>query len=582
MVQHLLAGHGPLFNLGERVEAYTNPLWVAVLALWGALGGPLEPGALLLGLAAALGGLVAAQLGAARLARRLHEGDGGPGAGLIVPCGAVVLAVLPPVWDFATSGLETGLTFGWLGLSYLLLVGRVLGTDGRRAASPGRLHLAALAIGLGPLVRPDLAIFAVVFLAALLVPSAGSPGAAARSLAAVRWGVLGTALAVPVAYQVFRMGYFAALTANPAMAKEAAQAAWLRGVAYAGDFALPYALPVPLALALGWLGPRLARAWARDDRAALVAAGAPALGAALHALYVIRVGGDFMHARLLLPSLFAALLPVATVVGPRATRAFRPPAEALRYLAPLLLWAVVCAAVLRISYPGQIAPSGIADERGFYARVTGSANPVRLRDHLAGFQARHGDAWTAGSPGAASGRELVLTGRPRCEPATRWGQPIRRCVFSPFLPGPVRLPLSAAVSPEVSRVLTGAYIGAAGSAIGLDGMLVDQHGVSDPLAARLELAVRGLRAGHEKLLPTEWVVARFSTALPPDVDAAGVAAARRALACPPLQELLGAVSDPMTPARFAANLRRAVALQWLRIPEDPARAERALCASGAR
>jgi hypothetical protein len=61
-----------------------------------------------------------------------------------------------------------------------------------------------------------------------------------------------------------------------------------------------------------------------------------------------------------------------------------------------------------------------------------------------------------------------------------------------------------------------------------------------------------------------------------------VAAARRALACPPLQELLGAVSDPMTPARFAANLRRAVALQWLRIPEDPARAERALCASGAR
>jgi arabinofuranosyltransferase len=41
-----------------------------------------------------------------------------------------------------------------------------------------------------------------------------------------------------------------------------------------------------------------------------------------HTAYVVRVGGDFMHARFLLPSLFAVLLPVAVVAGARGrTRA---------------------------------------------------------------------------------------------------------------------------------------------------------------------------------------------------------------------------------------------------------------------
>ncbi|HEX2184528.1 MAG TPA: hypothetical protein VHN78_03365, partial [Chloroflexota bacterium] len=46
VVQHLLAGHGPVFNLGERVEVYTNPLWVALLAVLGlpfALARPVIP-----------------------------------------------------------------------------------------------------------------------------------------------------------------------------------------------------------------------------------------------------------------------------------------------------------------------------------------------------------------------------------------------------------------------------------------------------------------------------------------------------------------------------------------------------------
>ena len=33
VVQNILAGHGPVFNSGQRVEAFTSPLWTAMLAV---------------------------------------------------------------------------------------------------------------------------------------------------------------------------------------------------------------------------------------------------------------------------------------------------------------------------------------------------------------------------------------------------------------------------------------------------------------------------------------------------------------------------------------------------------------------
>ena len=33
IVENLLHGHGPVYNVGERVEVYSNPLWVVLLAL---------------------------------------------------------------------------------------------------------------------------------------------------------------------------------------------------------------------------------------------------------------------------------------------------------------------------------------------------------------------------------------------------------------------------------------------------------------------------------------------------------------------------------------------------------------------
>src|SRR5262245_16062136 len=162
VVQHLLAGHGPVFNLGERVEAYTNPLWIGILALWGLFGGQLEAGAMILGWLLSVGGLLAAQAGALALARQSRR----PGIaeehdhGLALPLGIMVITAVPATWDFVTSGLETGLVFAWLGISFWLLVrcaaeAMKMPQETTTRTSAVRWAPKAALLGLGPLIRPD-------------------------------------------------------------------------------------------------------------------------------------------------------------------------------------------------------------------------------------------------------------------------------------------------------------------------------------------------------------------------------------------------------------------------------------------
>ena len=58
VVRNLLAGHGPVFNPGQRVEAYTSPVWVLLLAVSHAiLRVPVEWIAVLLGLGLSASGV---------------------------------------------------------------------------------------------------------------------------------------------------------------------------------------------------------------------------------------------------------------------------------------------------------------------------------------------------------------------------------------------------------------------------------------------------------------------------------------------------------------------------------------------
>ncbi len=116
VVSQIQAGHGPVFNAGERVEATTSPLWVLLLTV-GDIVTPLrlEWIAVLAGIGLTLAGLALAIWGAVMLQR------GETPNAIWIPAGALVLAVFAPMWRFSSSGLESGLTFAWLGASLALL-----------------------------------------------------------------------------------------------------------------------------------------------------------------------------------------------------------------------------------------------------------------------------------------------------------------------------------------------------------------------------------------------------------------------------------------------------------------------------
>jgi arabinofuranosyltransferase len=537
VVRQILAGHGPVFNTGERVEAYTHPLWVAILSVWGLFGLPLPQGAVILGLLLSVVGLVAAQAGAARLAQHVNPS----GRTLSLPIGALAFVAIPVVWDSVTSGLETGLSLAWLGGTFWLLV--------RAVEKPTRrLTLATAAvIGLGPLVRPDLAVFSAGFLASLFTLIA--MGRTLReTLYEARLFAL-CAMALPVLYQIFRMGYFATLTPNTALAKEAGAARWSQGWAYLRDFFDPYSLWFPLLLLLCWWLWMLAGVCGRHDWRIAAVMVAPIGSALVHALYVVRVGGDFMHGRFLIPTLFGLLLPVMTVRIPASLPGLSP-----RSLVPaggatlVVVWAVVAAGWLRVPYQHGIGPDGIADERGVYAENSGNAHPVTLDDYVNMRQTwpRDGLAWKQRAE--ADARVLIVDGQ--------------------------EYPLRASVDPRVAVVALGHNIGIAGYAAGLDVFVADQFGLADPLAGRAELAERG-RPGHEKSLPNAWFIARFAD--PAASSDAEVEAARAALTCGDITDVLTAVDAPLTPSRFVSNIRDALRFHRLRIPTDPYAAQKRFC-----
>ena len=519
-VRQVLAGNGPVFNAGERVESSTGTLWQWLLVAAGAVGVDPVSAAVLGGLLLTAAGFALAGIGALRT----YDGR------TAVPLGALVLLGLPPVWDFATSGLETGLATCWIAGAWLALTAR-----------PSALMTSAV-IGLGPLVRPDLGIVSVVFLGAqwLLV----------RPSWRVALAGAGAAGALPAAYELFRAGYYGHLVPLPAVTKEASQSLWGRGFGYLGDFAHPYLLWVPAlfvaAAVLSTRGVRLDREGPGERGAArLVPLLAPVVAGVLCWTYVVRVGGDFMHGRMLLPGLLLMLMPVFVV-----------PATRVGALAAVGVgvWAVVCAGWLRIPYGGQIGPAGIADERGVYVRHNADPHPVR---HT-----------FVGAPHHMEYARKVWAARHSGAPALLFGKEAR--VAAPATPG--------SPSMAASYVL----LGLNGSVVPLDGAALDPIGLAYPVAAHSE-RVDGGRVGHDKRLPAVWLAADRGVRepepgdLPSWTDPAQVDVARRALRCGALAELNAAAREPLTPDRFLRNVSGAWERTSFRFPNDPVRAERELC-----
>ena len=226
-----------------------------------------------------------------------------------------------------------------------------------RPKSPPMSTSRALAVGalvgLGPLVRPDLAVMSVVVIVAVLW--------ARRPRGRELGWLLAGFFALPVVYEIFRAGYYGALVPNTALAKDSGGMYWSQGWNYLVDLVAPYWLWVPL-LAIVAAAVLIARA--KAPRPELVPMLALPAGGLLHALFIVESGGDYLHARLLLPSLFA-------IVAPFAVIPWRP-----QFRAPLLavgIWALVAIAFLRPTIHQQLVPLthyDVADGRALMSGLT--------------------------------------------------------------------------------------------------------------------------------------------------------------------------------------------------------------------
>src|ERR1700743_2291444 len=448
----------------------------------------------------------------------------------------------------------------------------------------GRVLIGTLAVVAGGsvLVRPELALIGGLALIMMLIAAKGGRG---RALIVVAGGLL------PVAYQIFRMGYYGLLFPGAALAKDAGGDKWSQGLIYLSNFNGPYALWVPAFLLTGlglvlWVSAR--RQKGGDRASALPAADGPLARTAqtpaavvvfivvsglLQALYWIRQGGDFMHGRVLLVPLLCLIAPVAVVpvVFPEGTRLSR---EAGYWLAGGVsaLWMAIAGWSLwaanspgRGDDPARVTYSGIVDERRFYAQATGHAHPLTAADYLDYPRMRAVLVALNNTPEGA----LLL-------PSGNYDQWDLVPPIPPKQPGPPPDGAPPAPPPAPQKgphTVFFTNLGMVGMNVALDVRVIDQIGLANPLAAHSARLQHG-RIGHDKNLFPDWVIAdgpwvKWYPGVPGYLDQKFVQQAEAALKCEGTQQMLASVRAPMGFHRFLSNLVHAVSYTRYRIDRVP-------------
>ena len=273
---NLAHGHGLVFNPGmERVEGYSNFLWVLMLAALDLIGLAPEHTALPLSFL-----LTIALWAAVAWFGWRQRRDGEPVWLAATP--ALMLAATRSIAVWSTSGLETRLFEALVVGAALRLVVEIEALE--RGAKP-RL-LSPWAFAFATLTRPDgllisLAAFAVAALRLRRVAREALP----------RWlaGLVPFAALVG-AHFLFRRAYYGDWLPNTYYAKVDGRTWWSSGFTYLSAFALEYGaiLWLPLVALGAWFNGRRGRAFLPLLFAAIVIP---------HALYVASIGGDHFEYR---------------------------------------------------------------------------------------------------------------------------------------------------------------------------------------------------------------------------------------------------------------------------------------------
>lgn len=342
-VENLATGNGLRWNAVDRVQTYTHPLWMLVLAAGRVVSGEVFFTAIWLGIGLSLAAVLA-------LMRRC-----GTVAAMLAM--AAILASARAFCEYATSGLETALTC-------VLLVGFVSIVSGSHAEPRGRFLRAMSCAALLATNRMDLVLLC---LPGVLATMRGIP---LRTVVG-----LGLVASLPfLAWLVFATIYYGSPLPVTAHAKA-------------------FGLGIP---AFDLVAQGLYYAWhtAGDDPAlvATVVAGVCvglrtpgrrllALGVLLYLGYVVKVGGDFMAGRFFLPPFAVAVTLLAERLArstPRVCGLVALAAIAVMGLA-LPPWMHGPAGDTRPANAIEVieAAHGIVDERRMYYEGLGLLAPAR-------------------------------------------------------------------------------------------------------------------------------------------------------------------------------------------------------------
>jgi arabinofuranosyltransferase len=289
VVLNFVAGRGPVFNVGERVQAFTHPFWFFLLSVGGALNQNLYFWAILLGLA-----LTGGCLGILLRLRAAHESPWGA-----IGIAALALFFSEPFLTFSTSGLENSLT-------HLLLLGLIWASVDLTAGGQYRALLVSAVFGLALLTRLDNLFMTTAFWAYGLWTSPGSWRK--------RLGQAAVGLTPLVTWHLFSVVYYGFALPNT----RAAKLARVAGVPAFDDHVwrgLEYLAVSIQGDLLAWLGATAilcgAIVWRRRAPATIWLA---LFAVASQVFYVVVVmGGDFMRGRFFswLPLAVAACVLVA-------------------------------------------------------------------------------------------------------------------------------------------------------------------------------------------------------------------------------------------------------------------------------
>lgn len=345
-IDNLHRGFGPTFNISERVQAYTHPLWMWLLALVTAFSHEYFFSTIVVSLICSI-----ATLGI--IAWRIDATD----SGLVIT--AVGLLLSKSFIDYSTSGLENPLAHVLL-VSFAAVYLRHLFTPHYRT-----LSLLAAAIVLN---RQDHVLLIAPALISLLVrPTEQSGSRRVRwqliDRSAIRHLLIGV---VPVALWFgFSLLYYGFLFPNTAYAKLNTDVArWelmQQGLLYLFETFKNDPLLVIMLFIGSWLSLHRGHLYHR----------ALALGIILYGVYIISIGGDFMVGRFLTAPLIIASVLVATLT---------PHHRASYAIAiPLLLIGIsnpVNPLLSNYLQQGQVDPTfsdsnGVTDERRYYAETSG-------------------------------------------------------------------------------------------------------------------------------------------------------------------------------------------------------------------